>query len=438
MCNLKKILCFKLKKADIDLLNQKIESYKEFVICEEHDPEKLMKYKEEDISCLFVHKDESLELKFLENIFRMHTEKPINVILKNKDFEALMLCFKYQVSSVFEVSLSDNQAENALMKADFISKRIQENIPVVNVVKLFSTPNKIKSNVELFHRLSSYLNNFSAVKKFSVLVHSQLDKSWIGPSFELPLEELLSYDELPRQFIGKEYLINGVVATPVFTTVNEVVWLLVEVDREKKDYILNELFYKYLENVLIYRANKEKEKNLTILATVDEVTGLYNQRKLSQDLEAAIEEHARQHKTFSLMFIDVDHFKSVNDNYGHLVGSKLLQDIGEVLSLILRSSDHIYRYGGDEFVVIMPTVDMKTVHMIAQRVLVQIKQKDFFITDSEKYHLSVSIGIAEYPTDAKSATEIIKFADEMMYMSKRSGRGKVFHVNEVKNVDVGT
>ena len=57
-----------------------------------------------------------------------------------------MLCFKYQVSSVFEVSLSDNQAENALMKADFISKRIQENIPVVNVVKLFSTPNKIKSN----------------------------------------------------------------------------------------------------------------------------------------------------------------------------------------------------------------------------------------------------------------------------------------------------
>ena len=63
------------------------------------------------------------------------------------------------------------------------------------------------------------------------------------------------------------------------------------------------------------------------------------------------------------MFIDVDHFKSVNDNYGHLVGSKLLQDIGEVLSLILRSSDHIYRYGGDEFVVIMPTVDMKTVHM---------------------------------------------------------------------------
>ncbi len=138
------------------------------------------------------------------------------------------------------------------------------------------------------------------------------------------------------------------------------------------------------------------------------------------------------------MFIDVDHFKSVNDNYGHVVGSKLLQDIGEVLSLILRASDHIYRYGGDEFVVIMPTVDIKTVHDIASRVLAKIKHKSFQIDNGETYKLSVSIGIAEYPTDAKSAIEIIRFADEMMYMSKRSGRGKVFHVKEVENVDAST
>jgi diguanylate cyclase (GGDEF)-like protein len=155
-------------------------------------------------------------------------------------------------------------------------------------------------------------------------------------------------------------------------------------------------------------------------------------------LEEAIAIHEKQHETFSIMFIDVDHFKSVNDNYGHVIGSKLLQDIGEVLSLILRASDHIYRYGGDEFVVIMPTVAIATVHEIAKRVLYKIKNKEFDIGNGEKYKLSVSVGLAEYPTDAKSALEIIKFADEMMYMSKRSGRGKVFHVNEVEDVDASS
>lgn len=435
---MKKIIGFKLKQKDLEIIKSQLKNYSDFILCEEHDVEKLMKYKEEDICCLFMHVDETVNNSVLENIFKIHTEKPINVILKNKDFDALMTCFKYQASSVTEVELTDAKVENALIKADFISKRVQENIPVMNVVKLFSTPTKIKSNIELFHRLSSYLNNFSAIKKFSLLVHSQVDKSWIGPAFEVQLKNLASRNDLPRQFIGKEYTIGHAVATPVFMTANEVVWLFVDVEKDKREYILNDLFYKYIENVLIYRANKEKEKNLTLLATVDEVTGLYNQRKLREDLERAIEEHARQHKTFSLMFIDVDHFKSVNDNYGHIIGSKLLQDIGELLALTLRASDHIYRYGGDEFVVIMPTVDIKTVHMIAQRVLAQIKAKDFDISDEEQYHLSVSIGIAEYPTDASSATDIIKFADEMMYMSKRSGRGKVFHVNEVSNVDTSS
>jgi diguanylate cyclase (GGDEF)-like protein len=138
------------------------------------------------------------------------------------------------------------------------------------------------------------------------------------------------------------------------------------------------------------------------------------------------------------MFIDVDHFKNVNDNYGHLVGSRLLQDLGKALKLILRQSDHIYRYGGDEFVVIMPNVETKIVHEIATRILAQLKNHFFEIDNGDTYKMSLSIGIAEYPTDAKSAMDIIRFADEMMYKSKKSGRGKVFHVNEVANAIADT
>ena len=86
----------------------------------------------------------------------------------------------------------------------------------------------------------------------------------------------------------------------------------------------------------------------------------------------------------------------------------------------------------------MPHVKLATVYDIANRVLNQIKQTNFEIDGGEIYKLSVSIGIAEYPTDAKSALEIIKFADEMMYMSKKSGRGKVFHINEVEDAGTGS
>lgn len=439
---MKKIVCYKLRQEDFVKVKQKSENYKQFLLCEEKSLEKLLKYKRDTIACLFVFIDESVSLSALEEILKMHTEMPINIILKYKDFDALMICYKYQVSSIVEAHLTEQVVENAMIKADLIDKRVEKSLPVMNVVKLFSTPSKIKTNEELFHRLASYLNSFPSLRRFSLYITGDLENRWMGEALLLEGEKLPSQSEIPKKFIGKEETFERdgwmILASPVFKSANELVWMVAELDQEKKDYIFNDLLYKFLENVLIYRANKEKEKNLTVLATTDEVTGLYNQRKLSQDLENAIKEHEKHDKTFSIMFIDVDHFKSVNDNYGHLVGSQLLQDIGEVLSLILRSSDHIYRYGGDEFVVIMPHVDMETVHQIAQRVLEKIKRKDFKISTGETYKLSVSIGIAEYPTDAKSAMEIVKFADEMMYMSKRSGRGKVFHVNEVKNVDVGT
>jgi len=278
------------------------------------------------------------------------------------------------------------------------------------------------------------------VTSFSLLELEGGGDIFIGEHSSPDLVKIANGFQFPHQYIGNEEIVEFDGKNNVFTSVlnlnNQKVWLIVVIDLAEKDYVLNNLFYKFLENALIYRSNKEKEKKLTVLATTDDVTGLFNQRKLSQDLAEAVEYHERVHEKFSLMFIDVDHFKSVNDNYGHVVGSKLLIDIGDVLTLILRSSDHIYRYGGDEFVVIMPTVDIATVHEIAGRVLTKIKGNDFDIGNNEIYNLSVSIGIAEYPTNAKSDKEIIQFADEMMYISKRSGRGKVFHVGEVDDVDV--
>jgi diguanylate cyclase (GGDEF)-like protein len=439
---LKKIICYKLRHEDKDLLGDSVKKYEDFEIQEENQKAALLKLEKDDLASLFIHIDDSIDSEFLETLLKKYNNIPVNVIFKYKDFDLLILCYKYQVSSIFESKLKQPSVENALLKIDFLSRERKSSLPVTDVVKLFSSPVKIKNNLEFYNRVTGYLNSFKTVQNIALIEFDDDHLNWIGPVINGPVEEKVREEELARKFIGQEVLIedNGlfVVATPVFCKDAYNVWLVVELKESDKDYIFNNLFYKYLENILIYRMNKEKEQNLEVLATTDEITGLYNQRKLATDLEEAVALHEKQHETFSIMFIDVDHFKSVNDNYGHVVGSKLLQDIGEVLSLILRSSDHIYRYGGDEFVVIMPTVEIATVHDIAKRVLYKIKNKEFDIGNGEKYRLSVSVGLAEYPTDAKSALEIIKFADEMMYMSKRSGRGKVFHVNEVEDVDASS
>jgi diguanylate cyclase (GGDEF)-like protein len=162
------------------------------------------------------------------------------------------------------------------------------------------------------------------------------------------------------------------------------------------------------------------------LALTDEITGLWNQRRLSLDLEEKVEAES----PFALLFIDIDFFKSVNDQFGHVHGSQLLIDMASILRRELRGSDLIYRYGGDEFIVLLPETNIEEAKQTALRLSVAIKANEFEVQE-KPYKLSLSVGLAVYPEDAKSARALIDFADQMMYMSKKSGRGKVFHVNEV-------
>ncbi len=191
-----------------------------------------------------------------------------------------------------------------------------------------------------------------------------------------------------------------------------------------------ELFGTHFQNLLRgqrehYEAHLERER-MRRLALTDEITGLWNQRKLSLDLE----EKVLSPLPFSLLFIDIDFFKTVNDQFGHVHGSQLLIDMAAILRRELRGSDLIYRYGGDEFIVLLPEVDLESAKNMALRLSSAIKAHEFVVQE-RPYKLSLSVGIASYPLDAQSARALIDFADQMMYMSKKSGRGKVFHVTEV-------
>lgn len=175
-------------------------------------------------------------------------------------------------------------------------------------------------------------------------------------------------------------------------------------------------------------------KKVENLVHVDDVTGLYNQRKLLKDVDNAVERFKDFKEVFTILFIDVDHFKSVNDGHGHLVGTQILAQLGALLKRTLRESDLIYRYGGDEFVMIIPDVSGDTAKSIGDRVLNIVKETTFVVDSNEEkvdFNITVSIGVATFPDDAKNRTQVLEIADKMMYEAKKSGRGRVCYTRDI-------
>lgn len=391
-------------------------------------------------SCLFMGISQDTDSDSIEAVLKYFARIPVHLILEEQNYAALSLAYKYRVNEVFEGRIESSTLERALLRVNLLTESDSSQVPVEQIFRLFSGSMKIKTNLDLFNRLALYFKSFHFSCEFSLIEILKDQTTMVyGSEIASDLQSDIKKRNIPRRYLGEVIQFEeNLFGTVVFNGNDQSVWALVKTEFGEKDYLFNSLFFKFLEGVMLFRASEEKQYSLEMLAKTDEVTGLYNQRKLSEDLEVAVKQHEQEHDKFSIMFIDVDHFKNVNDSHGHVVGSQLLQDIGTVLVHILRQSDHVYRYGGDEFVVIMPHVDIETVYNVASRVLKQIKDKEFEIEGGDIYKLSVSIGIAEYPTDANSALDIIRFADEMMYMSKKSGRGKVFHVNEVEDAGTGS
>ncbi|MCO4752858.1 MAG: GGDEF domain-containing protein [Bacteriovoracaceae bacterium] len=394
---------------------------------------------------LFYLHDSSVE-EFEKNIAQIKRSRrtlPINVIFQKRDFATLLKAFEFSLSMVLDRKYCPEQLQKALIRSDLRNfKDGKLDLPLGHLMELLSSPIKVKTDLDLFQKLSSYFNNFDEGVELSILSYDQRNFDLVAgvEIKERDIYKKIKEFQLPRIFIGQTIEVElsektTLCAFPVYRKQEQETWCVCRLDKSQKDFILNDLFFRHLENALIYRKNLEKISGYIDLANKDDVTGLFNQRKLGQDLEKAIESHKEAEKTFSVMFIDVDHFKQVNDNFGHVVGSQMLLEIAEELRRVLRSTDKIYRYGGDEFVVIMPEAPISAVHNIALRVREAVKMKSFNIGEAKNYQLSLSIGIAEYPTDATTATEIINFADSMMYVSKKSGRGKVYHVGEIEKTE---
>ena len=165
------------------------------------------------------------------------------------------------------------------------------------------------------------------------------------------------------------------------------------------------------------------------LLNIDELTGLYNYRYLDIALEREVKRAERYGLAMAVIFLDVDMLKSVNDNYGHLIGSRALKEIGVVLKKSVREVDIVIRYGGDEYTIILIETGRQGAYVVAERIRRTIAEHSFTVGENLDVKLTASLGFACYPEDTKSKLELLEMADRAMYHGKACGKNRVSHIS---------
>jgi len=166
-------------------------------------------------------------------------------------------------------------------------------------------------------------------------------------------------------------------------------------------------------------------KRVQELTITDDLTGLYNSRFLHGRVEYEVERARRFGNDLSLIFVDLDYFKDVNDTYGHLAGSKLLTEVAGLFRAKIRSIDMPCRYGGDEFIILMPHTSKSNAVLVAQKLHQALGETSFLKDEGLDLHITGSFGVAAYPLDARDKNELITLADKAMYKVKALQRDGV-------------
>lgn len=177
--------------------------------------------------------------------------------------------------------------------------------------------------------------------------------------------------------------------------------------------------------VAIAIQNARAVQRIQELSVTDDCTGLYNARHMFTMLNDEVRRSERFGYEFSIIFIDLDHFKRINDAYGHVVGSKLLGQFGAALRRNLRLVDAAFRYGGDEFAVLLPQTNKKSALFVARRQARMFRDTLWLSEDGLSLVLRASIGIATYPQDGTTPQAIVQVADHVMYQVKQAGRNNI-------------
>ncbi len=169
---------------------------------------------------------------------------------------------------------------------------------------------------------------------------------------------------------------------------------------------------------------KKQNKLLETLSVTDSLTGLYNRKKLDDILDDQLERFKRNQRPFAVLMLDIDHFKALNDTYGHLAGDQVLESIARTFNRSIRNIDFAARYGGEEFAIVLPETGLSAARDMAERILTQVRGAAYQFND-QSIAVTLSIGVTISRNDDKTPEAVLSRADKMLYKAKSAGRNQV-------------
>ena len=188
---------------------------------------------------------------------------------------------------------------------------------------------------------------------------------------------------------------------------------------------------------LLDEIDREYQKQIHRLITHDDLTGLLSSRSFFSELRREAAKAAAQDKRLCVLVMDVDHFKKVNDTYGHLTGSRALEEIGQCIISVMRSGDAASRFGGEEFAAFLLDADLSQGLIAAERIRSVIEKNEFSVIRQGKpagsHNVTISIGVATFPDDSSDPIELVEIADSALYRAKREGRNRVCAYREISD-----
>jgi diguanylate cyclase (GGDEF)-like protein len=179
----------------------------------------------------------------------------------------------------------------------------------------------------------------------------------------------------------------------------------------------------YVATVIAVEQRRSRDAAIR-LSTIDPLTGLFNRTFFFAAVDREIARSARSNRGFCVLMMDLDELKTINDRHGHYIGDRVLGGVGEVIRSGVRKIDTAARYGGDEFVVLLPETDPTGAYVLAEKVRIGVTELDIAVPGSV-LEASISVGVVSYPDDGRTSDELLISADQAMYASKRGGRNRV-------------
>lgn len=250
----------------------------------------------------------------------------------------------------------------------------------------------------------------------------------------IPLRKLMH--ELPRGSIRKLWqILSGMILFFIATYIVIALQFRLHDDFSSREIICIVLFLGSLFVFMVCTLSLQTARDIKRIYTLeienitDPLMSINNRRHLDQKLEEEFSKAARYDLAFSILMIDIDHFKSVNDVYGHDIGDLVLKKLGILINRLIRETDTVARYGGEEIMLLCPLTDSHHAAWLAERLRREIETCIMVSSDMEKEGrevlVTVSIGVAEFSSDVFCVTDLVKRADEAMYRAKHEGRNRV-------------